>query len=186
MYQTGYLTLDCSSKSKQRGIASFIIPNREIKEIFVEKIREWFAEKVVPSHQIGLYDEIWNCDSEALQHRIRDILYDTISCHDYYENYYHALMVGLLLNGEYDVRSNYEMGGGRSDIAINDQRKGRAVIIETKRSKDYDDLEKDSEEALKQIQDREYAWPFQRKNYQVIAYGISFEGKECCVKVRQL
>ena len=151
MYQTGYLTLDHSSKSKQRGVARFIIPNREIKEIFMEKIREWFAEKIVPGHQIGLYDEIWNCKAEELQHRIRDILYDTISCHDYHENYYHTLMVGLLLNGEYDVRSNYEMGGGRSDIAIIDQRGSRAVIIETRRSKNYDDLEKGSEEALEQL-----------------------------------
>ena len=95
-------------------------------------------------------------------------------------------MVGLLLNGEYDVRSNYEMGGGRSDIAIDAPRKSRAVIIEPKHSKDYDDMEKDSEEALKQILNREYAWPFQRKKYQVIAYGISFEGKECCVKLKQL
>ena len=136
----------------------------------------------MPGHQIGLYDEIWNCKAEDLQHRIREILYDTISSHDYHENYYHALMVGLLLNGEYDVRSNYEMGGGRNDIAIDDQRNRRAVIIETKRSKSYDDLEKDCEEALKQIRSREYAWPFQRKEYQVIAYGISFVGKECCVK----
>ena len=186
MYQTGYLTLDRRSKSRQRGAAGFVIPNREIKEIFVEKIREWFAEKVDPAHQIGLYDEIWNCEADALQDRIRDILYDTISCRDYHENYYHALMVGILLNGEYDVRSNYEMGGGRSDIAIDDPRRSRAVILETKRSKDYDDLERDSEEALKQIQNREYAWPFRRKKYQVIAYGISFEGKECCVKARQL
>ena len=185
MYQTGYLTLDRTSKSRQRGIVRLVIPNREIKEIFVEKIREWFSEKVAPGHQIGLYDEIWNCKAEELQHRIRDILYDTISCHDYHENYYHALMVGLLLNGEYDVRSNYEMGDGRSDIAIADPRRSRAVIIETKRSENYDELEKDCEEALKQIQSRKYAWPFTRKEYQVIAYGISFVGKECCVKVKQ-
>ena len=84
------------------------------------------------------------------------------------------------------MKSNYETGAGRSDISIEDERGRRAVIIETKRSGKYEDLEKDSEEALKQIQSREYAWPFQRKKYQVITYGISFEGKECCVKVRQL
>ena len=78
-----------------------------------------------------------------------------------------------------------EMQGGRSDIAIDDQRNSRAVIIETKRSKNYDDLEEDSEEALKQIQNREYAWPFQRKEYRVIAYGIFFVGKECYVRVKQ-
>lgn len=55
------------------------------------------------------------------------------------------------------------------------------VIIETK---DYGVLEKDSEEALKYIQSREYAWPFQRKKYQVIAYGLCFVGKGCYVRAK--
>lgn len=84
------------------------------------------------------------------------------------------------------MKSNYETGAGRSDISIEDERGRRAIIIETKRFREYEDLEKDSEEALKQIQSREYARPFHRKRYQVIAYGISFEGKECYVKEKQL
>lgn len=185
LYLTGYLTVDKRVEGRN-GLTRLAIPNREVREIFVNKIQKWFGENVMRNYQAGIYEVLWNCKAETLGQRIRDILYDTISYHDYHENYYHALLAGLLLNGAYLVKSNYETGAGRSDISIEDERGRRAVIIETKRSREYEDLEKDSEEALKQIQDREYAWPFQRKKYQVIAYGISFEGKECCVKVKQL
>ncbi len=186
LYQTGYLTLDRRSRSRQRRSACFVIPNREIKEIFVEKIREWFSEEVLPNHRDGLYKEIWGCESAALQKRIRNILYDTISCHDYHENYYHALLVGLLLDGRYIVRSNDEMGSGRSDIVVEDAKGNRVAIIETKRSRDYDELEKDCEAALKQIQERQHRWPYFKKKYRVIAYGIFFAEKECRVKGKEL
>lgn len=110
----------------------------------------------------------------------------TFSYHDYHENYYHALLVGLLLNGTYFVKSNYETGAGKSDISIEDERGRRAIIIETKRSRGYEDLEKDGEEALRQIEEKGYAWSFLKKKYRVIAYGIAFEGKECHVKLKQL
>ena len=113
-------------------------------------------------------------------------LYDTISYHDYHENYYHALLAGLLLNGRYHVKSNYEMGAGRSDITVEDERKKRAIIIETKRSKDYGNLKEDSEKALNQIEIKEYAWDFLRKGYEVIAYGISFAEKECFVMGKKI
>lgn len=186
LYQTGYLTLDRRSKSRQRGQACFVIPNREIREIFVEKIREWCSEEVIPDYQDGLYAEIWGCEAERLQKRISDILYDTISYYDYHENYYHALLVGLLLNGAYLVKSNYEMGTGRSDIVVEDGRNRRAVIIETKRSREYEELEKDCQAALKQIEEKQYGWPYLKKKYQVIAYGISFVEKDCHVEVKVL
>ncbi len=112
-------------------------------------------------------------------------LYFSIACgkvmvkehYDYHENYYHALLVGLLLNSTCRIRSNAEMGNGRSDIVIEDDRNRRAVIIEVKRSRDYDDLEADSERGIRQIRENNYAWPYQRRRYTVLAYGISFAEK---------
>ncbi len=46
LYQTGYLTLESGSRPVQRGTVRFVIPNREIREIFIEKIQDWFAEKI--------------------------------------------------------------------------------------------------------------------------------------------
>ncbi len=186
LYQTGYLTLERNGGPQRRDCARFVIPNREVREIFVRKIREWFAEDVLPNHQTGLYDEVWNCRTDALTERIRGILYDTISCYDYHEDYYHALLAGLLHSSAYLVRSNDEMGSGRCDIAVEDRKGRRAVVIETKRSKGEAGLERDAEKALRQIEERQYAIGYQRKGYEVIIYGISFAGKECCVKGKRL
>lgn len=185
LYLTGYLTVDKSVENKS-VMTRLVIPNREVREIFVNKIQKWFREDMIQNYQADIYEQLWNFEAEALSQRIRDILYDTISYHDYHENYYHALLVGLLLNRSYLVKSNYETGTGRSDITVEDERGKRAIIIETKRSREYEDLEKDGEEALRQIEDKGYAWPFLKKKYHVTAYGISFEGKECYVKGRQL
>lgn len=185
LYLTGYLTVDRNAEDLD-GLTSLTIPNREVREIFIEKIQKWFAEKVVAANQHSLYEEVWKCDAGHLQEQIRDILLDTISYHDYHENYYHALLVGLLWNGQYRIRSNAEMGKGRSDIVVEDDRNRRTVIIETKRSGDYDDLEEDAEAGLEQIKRNDYAWPYKKRKYSVIAYGISFADKDCCVMVEKL
>lgn len=183
LYLTGYLTAD---KGEEDELLRLRIPNKEVREIFIGKIQKWFADRVKGYPQTKLYEELWNLREESLSQRIRDILYDTISYYDYHENYYHALLVGLLLNGVYVVRSNYEMGLGRSDIAVEDDKMRRAVVIETKRSRNYDHLEEDCEASIKQIEEKGYALPYFRKKYRVIAYGISFAEKECLVKGKEL
>lgn len=129
---------------------------------------------------------LWACDCEGLQEHLRNILLDTISYYDYHENYYHALLVGLLLSGPYRIRSNAEMGNGRSDIVMEDDHNRRVVIIEVKRSRDFDDLEADCERAICQIRENNYAWPYQRRRYTALAYGIAFSEKDCGVKVEKL
>ena len=196
LYLTGYLTVDknlaesgenrVQGSDTGNGTLRLRIPNREVREIFIGKIQKWFDDEVKGRTQTELYEELWNCREQSLEQRIRDILYDTISYYDYHENYYHALMAGLLLNGAYHVKSNAEMGLGRSDIVVEDDRRRRAVIIETKRSDDYDDLEKDCEAALGKIEEKRYGWPYLKKKYQVIAYGISFAEKECRVRGKRL
>ncbi len=181
LFLTGYLTADRHSPEAEDGLISLVIPNREVKEIFIEKIQKWFRETRLAENQKGLYDAVWSCDSAALEERLRNVLLDTISYYDYHENYYHALLVGLVMNDAYRIRSNAEMGEGRSDIVIEDDRGRRAVIIEVKRAADYDLLKRESERAIRQIKDNRYAWPYQRRKYTVTAYGIAFADKDCCV-----
>lgn len=186
LFLTGYLTVDRNAPKPEDDYISLVIPNREVREIFIEKIQKWFKEMQVSGNQKELYDAIWSCDCEGLQNHLRNVLLDTISYYDYHENYYHALLVGLLLNSIYRIRSNAEMGNGRSDIVIEDDRNRRAVIIEVKRSADYDDLEADSEKGISQIRENNYAWPYQRRKYTVLAYGIAFSEKDCSVKAEKL
>ena len=186
LFLTGYLTVDRNAPKPEDDYISLVIPNREVREIFIEKIQKWFKEMQVSGNQKELYDAIWSCDCEGLQNHLRNVLLDTISYYDYHENYYHALLVGLLLNSIYRIRSNAEMGNGRSDIVIEDDHNRRTVIIEVKRSADYDDLETDSEKGIRQIRENNYAWPYQRRKYTVYAYGIAFSEKDCCVKAEKL
>jgi len=78
------------------------------------------------------------------------------------------------------------MGNGRSDIVMEDDHNRRVVIIEVKRSRDFDELEADCERAIRQIRENNYAWPYQRRKYTVLAYGIAFSEKDCSVKVEKL
>lgn len=44
---------------------------------------------------------------------------ETISFNDYYENFYHGFVVGVLANmHDYIIKSNREGGTGRSDLFI--------------------------------------------------------------------
>ena len=186
LFLTGYLTVDRNAPKDEDDYTSLVIPNREVREIFIEKIQKWFKETRVTGNQQRLYDMLWACDSKGLQEHLRNILLDTISYYDYHENYYHALLVGLLLSGPYRIRSNVEMGNGRSDIVMEDDHNRRVVIIEVKRSRDFDDLEADCERAICQIRENNYAWPYKRRRYTVFAYGIAFSEKDCSVKVEKL
>lgn len=186
LFLTGYLTVDRNAPEDEADYPSLVIPNREVREIFIEKIQKWFKETQVSGNQKELYEALWSCDCEGLQEHLRNILLDTISYYDYHENYYHALLVGLLLNGPYRIRSNAEMGNGRSDVVMEDDHNRRVVIIEVKRSRDFDDLEAGCERAICQIWENNYAWPYQRRRYTVLAYGIAFADKDCSVKMEKL
>ncbi|WP_242964466.1 hypothetical protein [Eubacterium sp. An3] len=43
---------------------------------------------------------------------LSNILFDTISYHDYQESFYHAFLAGLFSGAGYIVESNYEHGLG--------------------------------------------------------------------------
>ena len=91
-------------------------------------------------------------------------------------------MTGLLRGAGLAISSNRENGLGRTDIAIVDGRNKRAVIIELKYVKEYEDLEARAGEALAQIEEKKYAAGLPPNIRTVINYGIAFWKKECCVK----
>ncbi len=106
-------------------------------------------------------------------------LYATISYFDEAEKYYHAFLVGMLTMGDGTVRSNVELGNGRPDIVIEDPLHRRAVIIEVKRSRHYEDLEADARLALAQIRSRCYEKSFDPIIKKFVKYGAAFHKKEC-------
>lgn len=109
-------------------------------------------------------------------------LYSTISYFDSAENYYHGFMTGLICGAGLSVSSNDETGLGRADIVIDDGLNRRAIIIELKYAREYEELEAKAEEGLRQIEERRYASGLGPQIRRVMNYGIAFWKKECCVK----
>lgn len=57
------------------------------------------------------------------------LLRQTISYHDYREDFYHAFLAGIFAGAGYMVESNREHGEGRSDIVISDLTNSKIIIL---------------------------------------------------------
>lgn len=126
---------------------------------------------------------LWGGDADRLTGILSDLLFDTISYHDYRESFYHAFLVGLVSNAGYRVESNYENGNGRSDIIIRDRKNRRAVVIEAKAADSERRMEEACESALQQIEEKQYAKAVGRSGYkQTGRLGIAFWKKKCLVR----
>ncbi len=167
---------------------TLMIPNREVRYIFREKIMAWFERKMKERDLTRLHTAFVNKDTKTLEEELTDILYETISSFDESENYYHGLVAGLLSGMKgYRTKSNRESGKGRCDLFVKPvSRRKEAFIVEFKTTKKMKALDAKAEEALEQIKDKKYALELEEDGYDYYnSYGISFCGKDCCVKLRE-
>lgn len=187
LYLTGYLTQADSNEydgeffSEERKTC-LKIPNEEIKTIFADAVAVWFTDTMKLWDRAELFNAFWNGEETKVTGLVTDILFDTISYFDYKEDYYHAFLAGIFAGAGYAVESNHEHGLGRPDIVIRDRKKRRVIIIEVKHSRNEKDMEKDSREALDQIEIKKYADQFLRGYREVVCYGAAFFEKECIIK----
>ena len=187
LYLTGYLTNmrpDEAAESRlMPGETALRIPNREIQEIFKRSVMAWFREKTRDGGREELFTALWDGNAEKLTEIISDLLFDTISYHDYRESFYHAFLTGLLSAAGYAVESNYENGLGRSDITLKDRKNRRAAVIEAKWTQNESRLDAECDSALGQIEEKQYAGKLERAGFRtVIRLGIAFCQKKCLVK----
>lgn len=185
LYLTGYLTKVREEEllpgdvleEKQTALR---IPNAEVMDIFRKSVVKWFQEKAVLSDRSRLFGVIWQADGESLTEILSDLLFDTISFHDYAESFYHAFLTGLFSSAGYVVESNYENGLGRSDLVIKDRGNRRAAVIEAKIAVSEDGMEKACRDALEQIEEKQYARKIERSGFRtVLRFGIAFYRKKC-------
>ena len=188
LYLTGYLTkvgekeLDEQDYLEQKQTA-LKIPNAEVKDIFRKSVVEWFYKKTAKSDRSTLFKALWDGEAEKLTDLLSDLLFDTISYHDYAESFYHAFLVGLLSSSGYIVESNYENGLGRSDVVLKDRARRCAIMIETKIVNSEEKMSQACSRALEQIEEMQYAKRIERSGFRsVIRYGVAFYKKECLVK----
>ena len=165
---------------QERNKITLKIPNAEIQDIFRKSVLNWLQEKNMYSDRKELFEALWKGDSEKLTELISDLLFDTISYHDYAESFYHAFLAGLFSGAGYVVESNHESGLGRPDLVIKDKVKRRAAVLEIKVSRKESELERGCERALVQIQDRQYRKKIEASGFKtVLSYGVAFFQKSC-------
>jgi len=187
LYLTGYLTQAApdelpDGEPVSDGKMHLRIPNEEIRNIFRKTVVEWFRARVITMDRSELFNAMWSGDAEKATDIISELLFDTISYHDYKEDYYHAFIAGLFAGAGYYVESNREHGIGRSDLVIRDKGHRRVMIIEAKHVARSDQMEAACLKAVEQIDDKRYAAEFDNGYRSVICYGIAFYKKECLVK----
>lgn len=193
LFTTGYLTQTCRA---EKEIYSLKIPNKEIKEVFVLQIQEWFKniiqkdtrplQNFCASFLDGNIEEIQNYLTHTLSNMIS--ILDTKARDNQKENFYHGLLLGLLRSDpNWLIHSNAESGDGFSDILIEPENPDAGIIIEVKYSSSFTGLEKLCDTALMQIKERRYDEKLRNEGRnEILAYGISFCKKKCCVKAEKL
>ena len=183
LYFTGYLTKARNVEVSDK-LSALVIPNEEVKEIFYSTIQKWFVDCAKSSNREVLFNSVWNKDTKSLTQEMNHLLRRTISYHDYREDFYHAFLAGIFIGAGYIVESNKEHGEGRSDIIVMDSYNGRVAIFEVKYSKSLENLERDCDRALSQIDRKMYAKDFEEEYDEVLCFGISFFKKRCLVRYR--
>ncbi len=161
------------------------IPNREVRSIYRNHIRNWFHLQVTTGGLDRLYEATMAGDTDEMEDEFCNILLRTISYFDSPEAYYHGFLAGMYQNmGNYTVQSNLELGTGRPDLALVPPRiRGRYFLFEFKIVKEQKDLKNGCAEALNQIREKKYVDGAHARGYEdVCAYGVAFCGKECIVE----
>ena len=185
LYFTGYLTQvreEDLPETLSEEETALMIPNAEIRQIFATTVKKWFSDSAQGWNRAALFRAMWSGDAETLTDEINDLLYKTISYHDYKEDFYHAFLAGILAGTGCAVKSNREHGEGRSDVVVYNMEKRQVAIFEAKYAKTLDGLEASCDAALQQIEDRQYAKDFADDYDDILCYGIAFYKKRCLVR----
>lgn len=193
LFTTGYLT---NIGNPESGVYELVIPNREVHEVFVLQIQEWFQRSVAKEESMPEFSKtILNADAEELQKQLNVIMsrmisvLDTKAREEQKENFYHGLLLGLLRgsNPDWLIKSNRESGDGYSDILIEPENPDAGIIIEVKHAASISGLDKACENAMAQIKNRRYDETLRENGRcDILAYGIAFHKKRCRVVCERL
>ena len=193
LFTTGYLT---QAGKVERSVYKLIIPNREVREVFIFQIQEWFKETVVHDEKPmqAFCHAFLNGNAEEIQKRLTVILgkmisiLDTKAKDDQKENFYHGLLLGLLRSEpNWLIMSNAESDDGFSDILIEPEDPDAGIVIEVKYSPTLAGMESVCEAAMNQIKEKRYDERLRNEGREnVTAFGIAFCKKRCRVVFEKL
>lgn len=191
LFTTGYLTHKGCTESGRYRLA---IPNKEVRNLFIRKIREWFSD--VTRNDGKTLEEFCNAfvdkDPRKIEQIFGDYLWNTISIRDTAtakakkENFYHGILLGLLgYKASWLIKSNAESGTGYSDILVEVPDNRTGIVIELKYAEDGD-MDSACSRALEQIEEKDYVDKLRQDGMRnFIKYGIACFKKDCKVVIEE-
>lgn len=162
------------------GKYSIRIPNEEVHYFFERDFIRNFLGSVDNFDRTLSY--LLEGDFDNFTYELENIMLNSVSCFDFNSNskesHYHVFILGMLLGlrRRYYIHSNREGGRGRYDLVVEPMDKSKnGLVIEFKVAKEKEDLEKASEEALAQIEEKRYYEELRDRGVEkIILVGISF------------
>ena len=194
LFTTGYLTKigEVKVPDSESYAYKLVIPNKEVREVFILQIQEWFKAVVTNDDDTMklLSRAILDKDEKQIARQLNIVMsrmisiLDTKAPDDMKENFYHGLLLGLLRgsNPDWLIKSNRESGDGFSDILIEPEDPDAGIVIEVKYAKEMKELDAACEAAMAQIKDKRYDEALRNEDRcDILAYGIAFCRKRCRV-----
>ena len=194
LFTTGYLTKigEVKVPDSESYAYKLVIPNKEVREVFILQIQEWFKAVVVKDDDTMklLSRAILDKDEKQIARQLNIVMSRMISILDtkapdaMKENFYHGLLLGLLRgsNPDWLIKSNRESGDGFSDILIEPEDPDAGIVIEVKYAKEMKELDAACEAAMAQIKNKRYDEALRDEGRcDILAYGIAFCRKRCRV-----
>ncbi|WP_417030346.1 ATP-binding protein [Butyricimonas virosa] len=170
IYQSGYLTI--KDYDEEFGNYTLGFPNREVEEGFIKFLMPFYTnvDKVESPFEIQQFvKEIRNGKPDAFLRRLQSFFADTPYelIRDLEVHYQNVLFIVFRLVGFY-VKAEYHTSEGRVDLVLQTDR--YIYVMEFK-------LEGTAEEAIRQIEEKHYARPFETDSRQLFKIGINFDNK---------
>ena len=170
IYQSGYLTI--KGYDERFDIYHLGFPNREVEEGFIRYLLPFYAN--IDKGQTGFHitrfvSEVEQGDCDAFFRRLQSFFADTPYelVRDLELHYQNVLFIVYKLLGFY-VQAEYHTSNGRIDMVLKTER--YIYVMEFK-------FDGSAEEALKQIEEKEYAAPFANDPRQLLKAGVNFSSK---------
>lgn len=190
---SGYLKMENMHLEKGRTKCDITIPDMEITVLFEDIISSWFRNREVSPDKVKeLLSNLTDGDIEKFKEDFEYLVRKTFSYFDVgedaAENFYHAFILGLLVNldGKYRIKSNAESGDGRPDVIIipNDpSKKGVVMGFKTAKSGQESVMEEKATDALEQISKMNYSDELKYSGVnEVVEIAIVFYRKKTYIK----
>ena len=170
IYQSGYLTI--KKYDKEFGLYTLGFPNREVEEGFLRFLMPYYAksDRTKSGFEIKRFvDDVRKGDIDGFMERLQSFLADCPYelARDIELHYQNVLFIVFRLAGLY-TQVEYHTSRGRIDMVV--QTVDYVYVMEFK-------LDGSAEEALQQIEEKQYALPFAKDSRKVYRIGVNFSSE---------